>query len=319
MKSMFKGALSALVVVLALCGLTAASALAAGAPVVETKAAIGLTETTANLNGVVNPNGAETKDYFEYGPTVSYGSKSREQTTTVEKKPDILVEGLTRGTTYHFRMVATNSYGTSYGADETFKTAAEKPELVLAVGEKYSHFEFTMKGGSTVLQWGAQKSMECTESSFRGIAINAKEVEGNMRWSACFAATSECYNEHSGEYGSRGWIQSEELKGTLGYINKTKKEVGLRLAGKSSETWAKNVSCPGGVEPLTGSLGGRLGLAVNTKIPVTSEFSLIYTENEDKQTTGELGGQLLWPNSNWPFGIQGEQRGSANKPFEIQA
>jgi hypothetical protein len=312
MKSMFKGAFGALIVVLALSAMTAASALAAGAPIVETKAANNPTETTAGLNGVVNPNGAETKDYFEYGQTVSYGSKSREQTTTVEKKPDILVEGLTRGTTYHFRMVAKNSYGTSYGADETFTTAAEKPELVLASGEKYTAFEFSAKGGGMVLQWGTQKSLTCTESSFTGHFINARELEGKMVWYRCFGATYVCTN-------GKEEVQSEPLKGTLGYINKAKKEVGIRLEGASSEIWANKVSCPGGTEPLTGGLGGQLGLAVNTKIPTSKEFSMVYTEKEDKQTTGELGGQLLWPNSNWPFGIEGGLKAKANREFEIQA
>jgi hypothetical protein len=322
MKSMFKGAFGALMVVLALCGMTAASALAVGAPTAETKAATGVKETTASLNGVVNPNGVETKDYFEYGPTVSYGSKSREQTTSVEKKPDILVEGLTRGTIYHFRMVATNADGTSYGTDETFTTAAEKPELVLAAGEKYTHFEFSAPGGSTILQWGAQ-SLTCTSSSFYGRFINAKELEGNMRWSECFAdpqGRRECFNEKTSKEGYiSSWVQSEELKGTLGYINKAKKEVGLRLAGKSSEIWANNVDCLGSTHPLTGSLGGQLSLPVNTKIPVTKAFSMVYTEKESKQTTGELGGQLLWNAGYTEFGIAGSLNGKANKEFEIQA
>jgi hypothetical protein len=322
MKSMFKGAFGVLVVVLALSGMTAASALAAGTPVVETKHAIEIKGTEADLTGKVEPNGAETKFYFEYGPTITYGTKTKEQTTTTLKEPVKLVTGLTTNTTYHFRLVATNSYGTSYGSDEVFATPTEKPELVLAAGEKYSHFEISATGGGTVLQWGAQKSIECTSSAFYGSFINSKELEGNIRWYECFAngRQSECLNEKTSKEGYiNSWIQSEKLKGTLGYINKAKKEVGLRFEGKSSEIFANNVKCPGGTEPLTASLGGQLGLAVNAKIPTTKEFSIEYKEIEDKQTTGELGGQLLWPNSSWPFGIQGSLKAKANKEFEIQA
>jgi hypothetical protein len=312
MKSMFKGAFGALVVVLALCGLTAASALAAGAPIVETKAANGLKETQASLNGVVNPNGAETKDYFEYGPTVSYGSKSREQTTTVEKKPDILVEGLTRGTTYHFRMVATNAYGTSYGADETFTTAAEKPEAVLKAGEKISELKVIASGRTMDLEWGGGKTLACNSSQFVGAFLNAKELEGKMTWHECFGSGFVCTNGNEE-------VQSETLKGTLGYINKAKKEVGLRLAGKSSGIFANNVRCPGGEDPLTASLGGKLTLSVNTKIPAGQSFRIVYTQEKDKQITGELGGQLLWDAGYMEFGIGGSLEASANKEFEIQA
>src|SRR5580698_7374010 len=66
MKSIFKGALSALIVVLALSGLTATAALASGSPFVETKSATAVGEAWANLNGIVNPNGAATEYSFEY-------------------------------------------------------------------------------------------------------------------------------------------------------------------------------------------------------------------------------------------------------------
>jgi hypothetical protein len=311
MKSMFKGALSALIVVLALSGLTAASALAAGAPIVTTKAAVSIKGTAATLVGTVNPNGAETKDYFEYGPAISYGSKSREQTTTVEKTPQILVEGLSTRTTYHFRMVATNSYGTSYGADETFTTPAEKPEVVLASGLKYTQLEFDAKGTYTDL-YGSGFVMDCNSSEFEGHFINSREFEGRMKWINCTGAKLVCTNK-----GAETEVESELLKGTLGYVNKAKQEVGLRLAGKSSEIWANNVRCPSGVGPLTGSLGGQLRLPVNTKIPTTSSFGIEYTEHEDAQITGELGGQLIYKAAS--FGINSTLNATASKEFEIQA
>ena len=307
-----KSVLVALVATLAICGLATASALAAGAPIVETKPASSIKGTVAFLNGVVNPNGAETKDYFEYGTTTSYGSKSREQTTTVEKKPSILVEKLSTKTTYHFRMVATNSYGTSYGADEVFTTLTEKPELILGGGVKYAEFTFEATGGSVVLEWGGRKSLTCTSSEFSGHFVNSKELEGKMVWNRCFGGTSVCTN-------GKEMVQSEELRGTLGYVNKEKKEVGIRLAGASSEVWANKVSCPGGTFPLTGSLGGKLGLSVNVNIPAGKAFSIEYKQEENKQLTGELGGQLLWEDGYTDFGIGASLTASANKAFEIQA
>lgn len=108
--------------------------LAGGVPLVEsesipqradTEAATEVTETEATLNGTVNPAGQETKYYFEYGPTTSYGSKTSEigaGSGTSGVKVNHTLTGLTPGT-YHFRVVATSSAGPSYGADVTFKAA----------------------------------------------------------------------------------------------------------------------------------------------------------------------------------------------------
>ena len=87
---------------------------AACKPSAETKAATNTGETTATLNGTVNPHGAETKYYFEYGTTVSYGSKTAEASAgsgTGNLEESKALTGLTRGTTYHYRIVATNNAG----------------------------------------------------------------------------------------------------------------------------------------------------------------------------------------------------------------
>jgi hypothetical protein len=325
MKTMFKGALGAFMVALALCGLTATSALAAS-PSVETKPATSIAERSAKLNGVVNPSGLETKYKFEYGTTIAYGKSTAEAslvagTTNVEVGKSVL--GLEPSTTYHFRIVATNSSGTSDGADKTFTTLAPPPSLpeVVVTSGKVSELEFSAKGGAATVEWGGGITLTCTSSELSGHFVNSKELEGKMRWSECYGGDRyECSNERETKEGyTSSWVQSETLKGKLGYINKTKKEVGLLLAAKSSEVWAKKVDCLGGTESLNGSLGGQLGLPVNTKIPTSKSLGMVYTEKEDKQITGELGGQLLYPSSSNPFGFKGEVLGKANKEFEIQA
>jgi hypothetical protein len=105
----------------------------AAKPTVETKPATGLTEVGATLNGSVTPNGAETKYFFEYGTSESYGSKTSEVSIgsgTKNVQVNKSITGLSVGTTYHFRIVASNSGGASYGLDETFHTptwAIEEP------------------------------------------------------------------------------------------------------------------------------------------------------------------------------------------------
>ncbi len=96
------------------------------APVVATGSASAIGPTSAIVDGTVNPNGQSTSWYFEYGTTTSYGSKTASHSAgsgTQAMSISTTLSGLTPGTTYHFRLVATNAAGTSPGADHTFGTA----------------------------------------------------------------------------------------------------------------------------------------------------------------------------------------------------
>jgi hypothetical protein len=89
-----------------------------------TSPATNVASFSATLNGSVNPNGAATTVYFQYGPTTSYGSTTPMQTQTGNTVRTISanITGLTASTVYHFRIVAHNSAGTTYGGDRTFTT-----------------------------------------------------------------------------------------------------------------------------------------------------------------------------------------------------
>jgi hypothetical protein len=88
-------------------------------------------EAEASLNGSVNPNGNDTHYYFQYGPTTSYGSTAPALpgtdigSGTSSVAASTIVTGLPGGTLYHYRLVATNGSGTTYGADRTFETPLE--------------------------------------------------------------------------------------------------------------------------------------------------------------------------------------------------
>ena len=94
-------------------------------PTVTTLAATGVTATNATLNGTVNPGGGTTTVYFRYGWTTNYGSFSATNSlaaTNLTLSVSNLISGLSPGTTYHFRLVASNSSGSANGADLTFTT-----------------------------------------------------------------------------------------------------------------------------------------------------------------------------------------------------
>jgi hypothetical protein len=96
-------------------------------PATTTEAATAVKDTHATLNATVNPRGLATSYYFEYGKTTSYGTKvptspaSAGSGTTNVAVSQIPTE-LSESTTYHYRVVASNSEGRTYGADKTFTT-----------------------------------------------------------------------------------------------------------------------------------------------------------------------------------------------------
>lgn len=105
-------------------------AAAAGPPVATTGSATQLTSSSAVLNATVNADGNATTYVFEYGPTASYGSQTA--TTSVGSGASgtpvqVPVSGLASGATYHFRVVATSSAGTTDGLDATFTTTKTPP------------------------------------------------------------------------------------------------------------------------------------------------------------------------------------------------
>jgi hypothetical protein len=102
----------------------------ASSPAVVTGSASGVTQTGATLNGTVNPEGQATTYYFEYGTTTSYGSTTSTGSLGADSTDDQVsaaVSGLQSSTTYDFRLVATNTTGTTYGGNQTFTTAASPP------------------------------------------------------------------------------------------------------------------------------------------------------------------------------------------------
>ena len=113
------------------------------APPVTTLAASLVTETNAYLNGTVD--GRTSTDrftaYFEWGTDESFGHLTPMLSLAPGTPPqdwDFPLSGLAVGTTYCFRAVARNSFGTSYGNTLTFRThppgialPATRPDLKL--------------------------------------------------------------------------------------------------------------------------------------------------------------------------------------------
>ena len=105
-------------------------------PSVLTLGASNVMTGSAVLNGTVDAMGAPTTCYFEYGVGTTYGSVSpaisvSASTTAAPVAVAAPIGGLAPGTPYHYRLVATNTAGTTTGLDATF-TSLNLPALQLA-------------------------------------------------------------------------------------------------------------------------------------------------------------------------------------------
>lgn len=97
------------------------------APAPEVQASAGeVTQTTAALTGSVK-TALAADAHFEYGLDASYGSTAGAASVPGAAAPASLgaaLQDLAPGTTYHYRLVATNDHGTTATPDATFTTAA---------------------------------------------------------------------------------------------------------------------------------------------------------------------------------------------------
>ncbi len=94
------------------------------APTATTLAATAVAASSATLNGAVNPNGADTLAWFQYGTNTSYGSVTPSilvsSNLSAAASLSNSVNGVVAGVVYHFQLVASNSLGKSLGGDLSF-------------------------------------------------------------------------------------------------------------------------------------------------------------------------------------------------------
>ena len=188
-----------------------------GPPVAITNPATLIASFSAKLNGSVNPHGLTTSVYFQYGTTNSYGLTTAPQSHTGNTSLNISahISGLTASTTYHFRIVTTNSAGTRYGSDRTFTTlppigfpiVTTKPATNVATSAATLNGLLDPHGLTTSVyfQYGTTTNygrttavQSHTGNTFRNIAANIGGLAGNTTYHFRIVAT----NSVGTRYGS---------------------------------------------------------------------------------------------------------------------
>ncbi len=190
---------------------------ATGPPVVTTNPATFIASFSARLNGSVDPHGLSTNVYFQYGTTTSYGLTSSPQSKTGNTYQSVAagISRLSASTTYHFRIVATNSSGTVHGADQTFTTlsATGPPVVITNPATSVTSSSATLKGTvdphglntSVHFQYGTTSSYGLTTANqsfggntYQSVSANISGLNGSTTYHFRIVAT----NSAGTTYGS---------------------------------------------------------------------------------------------------------------------
>jgi hypothetical protein len=157
-------------------------------PIAATRSASAVAGTVAGLNGVVDAQGLETTYHFEYGTTSSYGTSVplpgvSVGSGTAKEGVSQSVSGLHPNTIYHYRLVVSNSNGTSDGEDSAFVTASPSitgvaPETGPANGGSSVTISGTNFTGATAVIFGSTYTKSFVVSSETSITAVAPAGSG---------------------------------------------------------------------------------------------------------------------------------------------
>jgi hypothetical protein len=117
---------------------TAAVPAAITAPAASTGGVSDVQTNAATLTASVNPHGATTTFRFEYGTTTGYGAATGTGTIGASTRTGTVrtrIGNLTAGKRYHYRIVATNSAGTTRGGDRSFTAATTATSATLTASK----------------------------------------------------------------------------------------------------------------------------------------------------------------------------------------
>jgi hypothetical protein len=136
-------------------------------PYVLTGSASGVRANTATVNATVDPENRPTSCEFEYGATTLYEHSAPCSSSPGSGDEPVAVsatlEGLAPETTYHYRVVAGNGAGTSYGEDGELMTIPHEPPTVTG----FTPTVGPLAGGQTVTLTGTELEY-VTSVSFAG-------------------------------------------------------------------------------------------------------------------------------------------------------
>jgi phosphodiesterase/alkaline phosphatase D-like protein len=284
-------------------------------PVAVTKPATRVGQVSALLNGTVDPEGAPVSQCrFEYGTSESYGTNVPCSPSPGSGSSPVAVSaaisGLKAGTTYHFRLVASNAGGTSDGADATFTTASPAlPELgrcitlakatgrfkslactALSTGEDTGKYEWVpwpdAKGGfsaatvgTTLLETSKKVTvLSCTGGTLAGEYDGPQSSSMGLTLTGCEATKNIVGKCHSAG-AAEGEVKWNPVEAHLGIVKTgTAPLAGWDLQPASGPDLA-NFTCGATAVAIAGSVIGQ----VTTLNKMSTTFAIKFKETGGKE------------------------------------
>ena len=137
------------------------------APGISSVSAGDVRQNSATLRASLDPRGLATTFYFEWGTSTKYGQRTPDQSASGSGSRTVSapITGLTPYTTYHYRLVATNSIGTTRGSDRSFRTLRAPTGVELSISGSPAPWGGTVSLSGRVLGSGINGTSVAIERS----------------------------------------------------------------------------------------------------------------------------------------------------------
>lgn len=283
-------------------GLPSFQLTALGQPVVTTLAASGVTATNAMLNGTVNPNGAVTTAYYQYGPTTNYGNiggfLALPATNTTQTMPGFVVRSIQDAAGANWTpssAPATNWSSIASSADGTRLAA------VVSGGGIYTS---TNSGATWTPTSAAIARWYSIASSADGTRLAAVQGEGGYictstnsgaTWTTNFSAPNELWMSIASSADGTRLVAGA----WQGIYTSTNSGGDWTPTSTPGVFWYAVASSADGMRLAAAANGGGISTSTNggttwtpTSAPATNWYSLASSADGTRLTAGVTGGGL---------------------------
>jgi hypothetical protein len=217
------------------------------APVIQGETVTGVHSKSAELGGKIVTGGPDTSYRIEYGPSSSYGTTLPSVdlgANATPYLPRVKVERLAPNTTYHYRLVATNAEGTTYGPDRVFTTFPTPPNGTDSCPNALARKQ---TGAQALLDCRAYELVSAADTG--GYEVESSLVPGQMPFAGYPDASGRVlYGVHAGAIP--------------GPWHPTNHGVDPYLATRGANGWSTDyLGIPADINPAAGAFSSSLGEA----------------------------------------------------------